>query len=439
MKTTTLRRLGLLVLVLALVAAACGDDDAGDGDTTTTTAADGGEFTPGPLGAVTIESGGAVEIRALQSLSGEVAPLGTDQVRGIELAISDYGDIQGHSVNLGTPEDDGCSAEGGQAGAQAIIAQEGVLGVIGTTCSGAAAAASPLLSAAGMVLISGSNTSPSLSSDLEGTAGENYHPGYYRTAHNDLFQGQTTARFAYEELGVRSVAAIHDGDPYTDGLATAFANAFEELGGTVSVYTAVNKGDTDMTAVLTEVAAGDPAPELVYFPIFQPEGDFIIQQSSGIAGLEDVIWFGADGLLVDSFLELPESEGMYFSGPDLRFGANTGLTGKSYDQLVSDYEAAYGEAPIAVFHAHTYDATMMLLNAIDAVAVVDDDGTMHVDRQALRDELTATMAFSGVTGVLECDDFGDCGAQAISIVLHEDSSDVAAGKSNVVYSFSPTG
>lgn len=430
-----LRRVGLLVLVLALVAAACGDDDTSGTEGTTGTT--GAEFTPGPLGAVTIAPDGAVEIRALQAISGPVAFLGTDQVRGIELAIADYGDINGHAVNLGTPEDDGCSAEGGQAGAQAILAQENVIGVIGTTCSGAAAAASPLLSAAGMVLISGSNTSPSLTSDLEGTAGENYQPGYYRTAHNDLFQGATAAQFAFNELGLTKAAAIHDGDPYTDGLATAFANAFAELGGEVVVYTAVNKGDTDMTAVLTEVAAG--APEIVYFPIFQPEGDFIVQQAGGIAGLEDVIWMGADGILVDDFMSLPESEGMYFSGPDLRFGTNTGYTGTTYDTLVANYEAAYGEAPIAAFHAHTYDATMLLLAAIEAVAVVDADGTMHVDRQALRDHLTATSGFSGVIGTLACDAFGDCGSQAISVVLHEDSGDVATGKANVVYSFSPTG
>lgn len=430
-----LRRVGLLVLVLALVAAACGDDDDTSGGTTGTTG--GTEFTPGPLGAVTIEPGGAVEIRALQSISGGTAFLGNDQVRGIELAIEDYGDVQGHPINLGTPEDDGCSAEGGQAGGQAIVAQENVIGVIGTTCSGAAAAASPLLSAAGMVLISGSNTSPSLTSDLEGTAGENYQPGYYRTAHNDLFQGATAARFAFEELGLTKAAAIHDGDPYTDGLATAFANAFTELGGEVVVYTAVNKGDTDMTAVLTEVAAG--GPEIVYFPIFQPEGDFIIQQKGGIAGLEDVVWMGADGLSVDAFMELPETAGMYFSGPDLRFGTNTGFTGTTYDELVARYEAEYGEAPIAAFHAHTYDATMLLLSAIDAVAVVDADGTMHVDRQALRDQLDSTSGFSGVIGTLACDDFGDCGSQAISVILHEDPNDVAAGKANVVYSFSPTG
>jgi branched-chain amino acid transport system substrate-binding protein len=424
----------LLLVVFALVAVACGDDD-----TTTTTA--GEAFTPGALGYIEVAPGAPIEIRALQSISGETSFLGTDQVRGIELAIADYGDVHGHSVNLGTVEDDLCSAEGGQAGAQNILAQlvagadgmyTGPVGVLGTTCSGSARAALPLLSEAGTVLISGSNTSPTLTSDLAGTAGENYAPGYYRTAHNDLFQGGAVARFVYNVLGFRTVAAVHDGDPYTDGLAGAFRDAFVELGGTVSVYTAVNKGDTDMTAVLTEVAAG--APEFVYFPIFQPEGDFFIQQAGGIAGLEDTVFAGADGLLVDDFLGIAETAGMYFSGPDLRFGDNASATGKSYTDFLAAYEAAYGETPPAAFHAHTYDATVLLLSTIEDIAFMEADGTLKIDRQGLRDALTATTGFEGMTGTLNCDAFGDCASAAISIVHHEDPSDVAAGKANVVYS-----
>ncbi|HLE39444.1 MAG TPA: branched-chain amino acid ABC transporter substrate-binding protein [Acidimicrobiia bacterium] len=434
------RPLGVLLIVLALVAVACGDDDA-----VTTTTGGGDTFTPGALGYIEVAPGAPLEIRALQSISGDTSFLGTDQVRGVELAIADYGDVAGHSVSLGTVEDDLCSAEGGQAGAQNILAQlapiagtdngfTGPLGVIGTTCSGAARAALPLLSAAGSVLISGSNTGPSMTQSPFGTAGENYAPGYYRTAHNDLFQGGAVARFAYNVLGVRTVGAIHDGDPYTDGLATAFADAFTELGGTVSVYTATiaDPGDTDKTAVLTEVAAG--APELVFFPIFQPAGDFIIQQAGGIAGLEDVIWVGADGILVDDFLAIPETEGMYFSGPDLRFGTNTSLTGKSYNDFLADYEAAYGLTPPAAFHAHTYDATVLLLSTIEAIAFEEADGTLKIDRQALRDALTATSGFAGVTGTLSCDAFGDCASQTISIIHHEDPSDIAASKANVVYS-----
>ena len=126
--------------------------------------------------------------------------------------------------------------------------------------------------------------------------GPTISPAYYRTAHNDLFQGAAVAKFVFDQLGLTKAAAIHDGDPYTDGLATAFANSFRKLGGEIVVYTAVNKDDTDMTGALTEVAQG--APEAIFFPIFQPAGDFIIQQVGGISGLEGVTLIGADGLLV---------------------------------------------------------------------------------------------------------------------------------------------
>ncbi len=426
-----------LVFVLALIAAACGDSsttttsggtqapttEAPTTDAPTTDAP--AEFPPpamSDLGGVLIGAGESVQIRTLQSISGGTEFLGVDQNRGTELAVEDYGDLLGHSVDLGVFEDDLCGPEGGAAGAQAIVAQDGVLGVVGTTCSGAAAAASPIITGAGMVLISGSNTSPSLTSDLEGNANENYQPGYYRTAHNDLFQGAAAAEYAFSVLGFTNAAAIHDGDPYTDGLATSFSNAFTALGGTVSVYTAVAPTDTDMVPVLTEVAAGEP--EVIYFPIFQPAGDFIAQQARGVSGLEDVQLFGADGLFVGGeggFMSLAESEGMYFSGPNLVF-TNSGFTGVNYGDLKARYEADYGEAPLAAFHAHTYDATMILLSSIEAVAKEGPGGELWVDRQDLRDHMNGLSGFPGVTGSLTCDAFGDCGSQAIAIFFHEDAT-----------------
>jgi branched-chain amino acid transport system substrate-binding protein len=318
-----------------------------------------------------------------------------------------------------------------------IASDEQVVGTIGTSCSGAATAASPLISETGGVLISPSNTSPALTSDLEGTAGENYSPGYYRTAHNDLFQGSAVADFVFNQLELTKVAAIHDGDPYTNGLATAFKNAFEVLGGEVVAFTAVNKGDTDMTGVLTEVAAA--APEALYYPIFMPEGGFIAQQAGGIAGLEDTVMIAADGLLTDNFMELPESAGTYFSGPNLDYGTNASEIGTTADDFLAAYEAEYGEAPSAAFWAHSYDATVLLLSAIDAVAVELDDGSLFIDRQALRDNLSSTSSFGGIIGTLSCDEYGDCGAQRISVVFHEDPSDIQTGKENIVFEFSPGG
>jgi len=416
------RRLGVLVLVFALVAVACGDDDA--------TAPEAG-----PLGQVAVASGEAIQIRSLNAITGDVAFLGIPNQRGVELAIADFGQIAGHDVELGTGLDDLCSAEGGQAGAQTIVSDPQVVGVIGTSCSGAAASASPLISEAGLVMVSASNTSPSLTSDLAGTAGENYQPGYYRTAHNDLYQGAAVAEFVFNELGLTNAAAIHDGDPYTDGLATAFADAFIALGGTISVYTAVNKGDTDMVPVLTEVATG--APDFLFFPIFMPEAGFIVQQIGGIEGLGDaVILASADGTIAPNFMELPEAEGVYHSGPDLRYGENgNSHTGQTADGFLADYEAAYGEGPTAPFWAHSYDATTMLLTAIAAVAV-DVDGTLYIDRADLRAELNGT-SFDGIIGSITCDEFGDCGSQKISIILNESPDDYETASANVVYGYTP--
>ena len=402
---------------------------------TTTTMAPGEYLGDGSLGTVEVGPGEAIQIRSLNAISGDVAFLGIPNENGIRMAVEDYGQIDGHDVEVGTGMDDLCSADGGQAAAQIIVADEDVIGVIGTSCSGAATAASPLISEAGMVMVSGSNTSPSLTSDLAGTAGPNYHAGYFRTAHNDLYQGQAAANFALQVLGVSSAAAIHDGDPYTEGLARAFADAFEAGGGTLTGFTAVNKGDTDMVPVLTEVAAG--GPELLFFPIFQPEGDFIIQQSETVAGLEGTVMMAADGLLNSNYLALAETEGMYFSGPDVRYGENFNQsTGETAADVLADYEAEFGEAPAAPFWAHSYDAAVLLLDAIDA-ASYDQDGTLVIDRAGVREHLHSVSNYSGLIGSMSCDDFGDCSSAKITVIQNTDSTDYAASTANVVYEYAP--
>jgi len=245
------------------------------------------------------------------------------------------------------------------------------------------------------VMLSPSNTAPALT--LEG---ETYQPGYFRVCHTDLFQGAVAAEFAYNELGARTLATIHDGSPYADQLQEVMANRFKELGGTVTFQGAVNVGDTDMRTVLTSVAAD--SPDALYFPIFEPEGPFIVAQSSEISGLENTTLIGADGLLSDSFPENsgPNVVGMYMSGPY--------VSGAAYDDFLAKWDAKFGGSPPSGFHAFAYDATNILMDAIEKVAVVEDDGTLHVGRQALRDAVTATDT-TGLSGKVNCADktFGE--------------------------------
>jgi len=441
------KRLSVLSAVLlgfALLAGACSSDSDSSSSSSSDTAApattaaesSGGDYLgDGSLGEVTVSAGDAIQIRSLNAISGDVAFLGVPNENGIRMAVEDYGQIHGFDVDLGAGLDDLCSADGGQAAAQIIVADEQVIGVIGTSCSGAATAASPLISEAGMVMISGSNTSPALTSDLAGTAGSAYHAGYYRTAHNDLYQGAAAANFALEVLGVTSAAAIHDGDPYTEGLAQAFADAFEAGGGTITVFTAVNKGDTDMVPVLTEVAAS--GPEMLFFPIFQPEGDFIIQQAGSVAGMSGITMMAADGLLNSDYLALAESEDMFFSGPDTRYGDNANQsTGELAADVLADYEAEFGEVPAAPFWAHSYDAAVLLLDAIAHASYMDGDDLV-IDRAGVREHLNSVSDYEGLIGTMTCDAFGDCGSQKITVIQNTDITDYVASTENVVYEYAP--
>ena len=426
------------LLCTVLIAAGCGGASSDETELTATVATT--ETVPptvtehlgdGSLGVVQVAPGDAIQIRSLNATSEEVADFGLPLQRGAELGVADYGTVHGFEVDLGTRFDGQCTNFGGVSAGQAIAKDETVIGVIGTSCSGAAAGAAPLITGAGMVMISPGNTSPALTSDLAGNPGENYHVGYYRTAHNDLFQGRVMAEFVYEQLGYVSAAAIHDGDPYTRGLAEAFANAFEALGGTITGFAGVNKDDTDMVPVLVELAGGDP--EALFFPVFQPVGDYIAEQVPTVEGLEDVQMFSADGLLTAEYLSLQQSVGMYFSGPDTRYGGNVNQsTGKTAEAFLAAYEATYEELPTSSFWAHAYDATTLLLDAITAASYVNEEGALMIDRAGVREFLDSVVGYQGLIGEITCDDFGDCGSQKITVVHHA-GTDVDATMDNVVY------
>ena len=235
------------------------------------------------LGCVEVGADDTIAVGAMLAMSGPAAAYGEDSHGGIELAIIARDQmLLGRQIEL-VVEDSLCSAEGGQTAAQRMAADESIVGIIGTTCSGAAQGALPIVSDAGMLMVSASNTSPSLTND-DSDAGGTYQPGYFRTAHNDLFQGAMAAQFAVEALEASTLATVHDGDPYTEGLANVMADTFAEMGGEVVFQGAVNKGDTDMSAILTEIAASNP--DIVYFPVFVPESEFIVSQLVNTPGLE---------------------------------------------------------------------------------------------------------------------------------------------------------
>ena len=94
-------------------------------------------------------------------ITGANESLGLDSQYGAEVARTMRPEIAGHEVEF-NHQDDGCSAEGGTAAARALVSEENIAAVIGTSCSSAGIPSAEILSAEGVMLVSPSNTAPSL-------------------------------------------------------------------------------------------------------------------------------------------------------------------------------------------------------------------------------------------------------------------------------------
>ena len=357
------------------------------------------------LGCVTIGPDEPVHIAYWGVLSGADGTLGEDSKRGVEIAIDDMGGkFHDHDILL-TTEDALCTPEGGATAASKLAADTSIVALIGSSCSDETVGGIAAITNAGLTTISPSNTRPALSDPNRGPD----YAGYLRTAHSDAFQGKAVAEFAYNVLGARKAATIHDGSAYAEALQQVFADNFAALGGEIVAQEAVAKDATDMRPVLTSIAAS--APEFLYYPVFVAAGGYITAQVREIAGLEDVKIAGSDGIFTPDFVEAAGEnvQGMYLSSPD--FSAFP----EGYASFVEKHNTKYGGAPLSIFHAHAYDATNIVFTALEKVAVVQEDGTIHVPRKALRDAIYATKDFKGITGSLSCSASGDCGAPVIAV------------------------
>jgi peptide/nickel transport system substrate-binding protein len=353
-------------------------------------------------GVVTVKKGDPIKIGFAAGLSGAgIDALGIDEERGAELANAAQSEVKGFKVELQV-EDSQCNAEGGQTVATKFVADPQIAAVVGHMCSSSCTPAADIYSQNHYTIVSPSCTAPSLTGPGTGT------DIFNRTAWNDTIQGPAAAQFVYNDLGVSKVATIHDGSPYAEQLGAEFSKAFEALGGQIVAAEAVNVGDTDMRPVLTRIKASEP--ELIYFSAFPAEGAFIRTQMADV-GMENVLMMGADGIRAQSFIDGAgeAAEGVYASAADIA------EAGPGLQDFLAKYKDTYGEDPIAPFHAHAYDAYMMILDAIDRAAVVDQDGNLLIGRKALRDAIRSTKDFQGLTGTLTCSENGDCGRGVVAV------------------------
>jgi branched-chain amino acid transport system substrate-binding protein len=352
------------------------------------------------LGVVEIPEGAPIVIGGYWVISGPDTALGVDSQRGAEIAFDEVDNtIAGHPIQF-IVEDDQCNAEGGQTAATKLASLPNVVAILGPACSSAATAGAPILWRAGLTDIGTATTAPALTAPDR----KPEFDGFMRTIYSDLDQGANDAKYFYNELKCTTLATIHDGSPYASQLVAVAARHFKELGGEVVAEEAVTPTDVDMRPVLTGIATKKPC--VLYFPIFVAAAAQIVRQAPEIGDLKDTIIVGGSSLMAPGTLEAAgdAAKGFRFTNVDV----SPDVMGQKYPEFVEKYTEKYGEGPINSFHAQAYDAAVILIKAIEAVAKTES-GTTYIGKQALHDALFATKGYDGISGPIECDAHGQCG------------------------------
>lgn len=311
----------------------------------------GGKTAPGAGGSNGGAGGKVIKIGLIAPLTGDVKTFGESSRDGMMLALEQAGNKAGDYTIETVVGDDRNDVNEGTNLATKFITQDGVKAIIGSVTSKVSIPVASVADSSKVVVISGTATAEKMTIDDNGKR----RPFAFRAGFIDPVQGKVGAKFAVENLKVKSAAVLYDkGNDYTVGLAEAFKKSFEELGGKVVAWEAYSQDDKDFSAVLTNVAA--KKPELLYLPDYYQKVSLIANgaKSKGL----NVPMIGGDGW--DSAdLDYATMAGNYFtnhySNQDPR---------PEVQKFVADFKAKYNREPDA-FAALEYDATKILLKAIE--------------------------------------------------------------------------
>lgn len=330
-----------------------------------------------------------IKIASQSPLSGPQSQLGVGIRNGVDLAVqqlsTDLMDM-GYEIQY-VPYDDQATPDVGVSNAQAIVADDAILAVIGHLNSGVAIPSSEVYNANDLVMVSPANTNPLVT--------DRAYPTVNRVCGRDDLQGPTGANFADSIEGVESVYILHDTTAYGQGVAEAFQTEAERLELTVLGFEGTEE-TANFDGLIQPILALEP--DLIYMGgIYSQFGIFINQAAAaGYTGL----YMGPDGFDSPELAELAgdAAVGVYFTSV-----AGPASLYPNAAQFIEDYTESFGEAPTP-FAAQAYDATAIALAAIARAAEAAGGVPSRAD---VASEVRATENYEGLTSTITFDDNGD--------------------------------
>jgi ABC-type branched-subunit amino acid transport system substrate-binding protein len=224
------------------------------------------------------------------------------------------------------------------------------------------------------------------SASTDPTIPETLIPWYLTDLQDDRVQGYTLARHIYTELGLKRVALLRVNDRYGRFGVLKFRDASRRLGHPVVIEQKFMPGSTDFRRQLRVIQ--DSRADGIVLWTDQAPAAAILQQMQELGMKQRV--FGSHRTIGDELLKLagPAAEGF-----EAVYPYDPTRADKPWQDFNVRYEAEYTEKPDH-FAALAYDAMHILLNAICRAGL---------NRGRIRDALTATDNYHGVTGEMAFD------------------------------------
>ncbi len=331
-----------------------------------------------PAGSATIK------IAVLAPLTGSNPTFGASTRDGALLAIKQWnakGGVLGKQI-VADVADSQCEADPGRNAANKVIDQDKVHYIIGEVCSKSSIPISEVAEAKHVVQISPTSTNPQVTLTTDGKSTKQY---VFRACFIDPFQGTVMANFALSK-GFKTAFVMSDqGNDYVKGLAQFFVEAFQKGGGQIVGQENYNGAtDTDFSAILAKVSAAKP--DVLYLPDYYPIVNLVGKQAKekGITA----VMMGGDGW--DSKdLDVAAADGGFYSN---HYDASD--TRPIVQQWLKDYAAEYNGAVPDALATLAYDATNLMITAIQQAGV--DDASK------VKDSLAA-IKFEAVSGTITFD------------------------------------
>lgn len=333
---------------------------------------------PLPTAPGNVVTGDTIRIGLVASQNGALVPWGMDSVRGAQLAVEEFqrqnpDGIRGKRIQL-LIGDSGSDPVQGKSAAEKLIS-DGVIGIVGEVASGITAqiAASAFEKGIPVIAIGATRT------DLTEGKGN-----VFRVCYTDDFQGPVMATFAYEELNLRRMAIMTDiRQPYSQGLSQSFREHFTKLGGEIVDEQNYNSQDTQFAGQIANIKAKNP-DGLFLSGYFTEVGQ--IARQAREAGL-NVPLLGGDGW--DS-QDLITAGGQAIQGGFFCNHYNNLEERPEVQEFLRKWRAKYGRDPATTMGALSYDAMMLMLDALKRAK--------ELDSRSLIEAIEATENFPGVSG-----------------------------------------